>query len=205
MHRSMRLVALGAGWLLAGCVIQLPPETSALAYAEREYDPLPLAQDGDRFVLPDELEAARLATRDETDDKGRTVKVVVFENNTATKRENVLRLRPLVDMRNATLFGGRAEAAFTPESLRARLALEFGRVRTSPPMRRVNRSGGYTYVAAMPSTEVSCVFAWQVVDNANVGELPGPYAVELRLCDAERSESELVALFDRVAVLPNYM
>ena len=126
-------------------------------------------------------------------------------NDTATPRENVLRVR--TRWRGpGTYYGVAIEmpSPFTAEAVRRRLESEFGGLQAPlEPLERHNRGGPYLYVPIDLGEAGSCVYAWQVRDE--VSQLRGEthsFAVDLRMCGPGSDTAPILAFFDAVELAP---
>jgi len=187
--------------LLAGCGLLMPPPMDG--FSPHGEGPEEIAPERSIVELPDELARERLVVRRQVEDD-RMLERVVLANNTATPGENAVLVQTKWRGTPYTrIFMGHFYNPYTSKSVSRRVRDEFGDIgRPMPPTDRGNRRGPYRYVAASGG-DVSCVFAWQLIDaQAAVTGETHTYALEFRSCDAERDVDTLLGLFDRIELHP---
>lgn len=156
--------------------------------------------------LPEAWASRRLAVRREVV-LNRMTERVVLANDTALPFENRIEAR--------TAWRGIAGSPFLRElpdgpfeagAVEAFAARQFpGAAKVSGPTEGVNRNGPYAYLRAAYADGPSCVYAWQVVDAAAwLDRRPHGFAVDLRYCGFADGDADALALFDSIALRPEY-
>jgi hypothetical protein len=187
--------------LLAGCA-DLPGPTRA-GFSPYMVGPEATALQRSIVVLPPDLEDRRLAVWREVD-KTLLIERVVLANDTATRGENVVRVRTRHrGMPYFRVFSGPLRNPFTPDAVAQAVKAEFeGFHKITLPIDRVNQHGPYRYITAAED-DTTCVFAWQMIDD--VAEITGnvnTYAVDFRFCARGDDPDRLVGLFDGLRLQP---
>lgn len=203
--RSSQTFIHGAGglWLLAAALGGCSPPTPDMSVwhgegpeqidAERSIVVLPASYAKDRLAVRQEVQGDKLFER------------TVLANDTATPGENeiVVRTKWRGTSFSHRLLRGTFDNPYSEATIRERIAEEFpADAAVSPPLDRANRHGPYRYVTARHGN-VHCILAWQLIDaEATITGQVNTYAVDLRLCDAERDADALIVLFDQIDLAP---
>lgn len=199
-RRCLLLLCLLGGFVLSGCAGPLADRTVEDPYGGAQV----MAAEGGMLRLPPDWEQRRLLTLRQVED-GVLTEQAILANDTATPRENVLRVR--TRWRGpGTYYGVASEmpSPFTSEAVRRRLESEFGGLQAPlEPQERRNGGGSYLYVPIDLGEAGSCIYAWQVRDE--VTQLRGEshsFAVDLRMCRPGSDSAPMLALFDAIELAP---
>jgi Cellulose biosynthesis protein BcsN len=190
---------------------------SSTAGCTRWYDPesaVPTAQAWQRISLEEapvvfarDASAIILAARKQAFGKLTETYELTLENSTVLPGENGIRMevrhRPTSMLASlTTLSEPFATPRYDDKMMNAKLREEFPTLKTRIETDlRQNRYGAYSYATATDGY-VSCVLAWQVVDDYN-RVLPPGFALlrtKYRFCAPDPSPAKLLAMFDKATL-----